>query len=466
MKKTLNIVFDLEGVLYDVEAFMYKYAVDFFKDKYNLEIVNENGYGIKEIFNCTDEQESEFWTKHALKYFLLYKPRQDVVEAIKKLRAEGHNVQIFTSKRCVDNKLKENLVEVLLKKGLKKHSVEFDDIHIYFADANDNENICDKDKLEFLKNNPVDIVVEDKKGNVSEFSKLPGIKVLCMATKNNEGINNNNITKIYNGNDLYIEAKKIEDKKNNSQSIFTTFVKLSKDEKMQLTTGELKEYYKELKKFCLGLPFNVDKIKKGEKYLHTISTLYGGMLKRKYNPIVIGKELLPQKEGFHIVSNHRCDKDFKLILAGLQGVAWHPLIKVEILEHKAGKLFELIESIPVVRENAQSRQNATMEMMKYLAHNFNLLSFPEGTYTENVTNDILAPFKGNSAPYLSQVLGIYNVPMAITDNYGEGERPIIRIGEPMKVSLEENISDANEKLWHSVYDLVEKNNALVKKKRM
>lgn len=82
MKKTLNIVFDLEGVLYDVEAFMYKYAVNFFKDKYNLEIVNKNRYGIKEIFNCTDEQESEFWTKHALKYFLLYKPRQDVVEAI------------------------------------------------------------------------------------------------------------------------------------------------------------------------------------------------------------------------------------------------------------------------------------------------------------------------------------------------------------------------------------------------
>lgn len=43
MKKTLNIVFDLEGVLYDVEAFMYKYAVDFFKDKYNLEIVNKKG---------------------------------------------------------------------------------------------------------------------------------------------------------------------------------------------------------------------------------------------------------------------------------------------------------------------------------------------------------------------------------------------------------------------------------------
>ncbi|MGE5456537.1 MAG: 1-acyl-sn-glycerol-3-phosphate acyltransferase [Ignavibacteriales bacterium] len=458
----MNIIFDVDGVIYDIEAFMFKHAVDHFKTNYNLDVVNENGYGVKEIFDCTDEQESEFWIKHAIKYFLEYKPRADIVEAINKLRSEGHNVQLFTSKRCSETKSKRIAVDVLFKMGLKLHNVEVDGIHVFFTDEKDSENSYDVQKLEYLQNNPADVVIEDKKGNVMEFSRIPGLKVLCMATRNNRSTKGDNITTIYNGNDLYTEIKKIEDKKNNTASIFSTFVRLGKEEKMQLSPAELKEYYEELKKLCLGLPFDADKIKKGEIYLRLISATYGQILKRKYNPLVIGKELIPQEKGIHIVSNHRCDKDFKLILSSLQGVSWHPLIKVEILEHKAGILFESIKSIPVVREDPISCKNATMEMMKYLLHDFNVLSFPEGTYTTNITKDILAPFKGNSAAYLAQVLDRYLVPMAITDTYGEGERPIVRIGEPMKVSIDENIDDANNRLWNTVHDLVEQNNQLVK----
>lgn len=388
-----------------------------------------------------------------------------MVDAIDKLRSEGHRIQIFTSKRCSDTKFKQIAIDILFKAGLKVHNVEVDDIHIFFADDNDNENMCDYKKLEFLENNNVDIVVDDKKGNVREFSKLPNTKVLCMATKNNNDFQGDSFTKIYNGNDFYTEVKKIEDEKNNKKSVFSTFVRLGKEEKMQLTTSELKEYYEELKKLCMGLPFNIDKVKKGENYLHIISKTYGEILRRKYNPIIIGKEFIPQDECFQLVSNHRCDKDFKLILAGLQGISWHPLIKVEILDHKAGLLFNLIQSIPVVREDAHSRQNSTIEMLKFLLHDFNVLSFPEGTYTKNVTDDILGPFKGNSVPYISQVLNVYIVPMAITDNYVEGERPIIRIGEPMKVSIDEDINDANKKLWYTMYDLVEKNESMVKKMR-
>lgn len=462
----MNIIFDADGVIYDIEAFMFKHAVNHFKINYNIDVVNENGYGIKEIFKCTDEQESEFWTKYAPKYFLEYKPRQDIVDAINQLRSEGHKVHIFTSKRCSETKGKRIAVEVLFKMGLKLHNVEVDSIHVFFTDTKDSENSYDDTKLEYLQNNPVDVVIEDKKGNVIEFSKVPKLKVLCMATRNNKGTKGDNITTIHNGNDLYTEIKKIEDEKNNTTSIFSTFVRLGKEEKMQLSPAELKEYYEELKKLCLGLPFNVDKIKKGETYLRLVSATYGQMLKRKYNPIVIGKELIPQEKGIHIVSNHRCDKDFKLILSSFQGISWHPLIKVEILDHKAGILFDSIKSIPVVREDPVSRKNSTIEIMKYLLHDFNVLSFPEGTYTSNVTQDILAPFRGNSATYIAQVLDRYLVPMAITDTYAEGERPIVRIGEPMKVSIEENIDDANNRLWNKVHDLVEQNNEMVKTMRL
>lgn len=462
----MNIIFDSDGVIYDSEAFMFKHAVDHFKTNYNLDVVNENGYGVKEIFNCTDEQESEFWTKFAPKYFLEYKPRQDIVDAINKLRSEGNKVHIFTSKRCSETKGKRIAVDVLFKMGLKLHNVEVDGIHVFFTDTKDSEDSYDDKKLEYLQNNPADVVIEDKKGNVMEFSKIPGLKVLCMETKNNKGTKGDNIATIHNGNDLYTEIKKVEDQKNNTSSIFSTFVRLGKEEKMQLSPAELKEYYEELKKLCLGLPFDVDKVKKGETYLRLISATYGKMLKRKYNPLVIGEELIPQGQNFHIVSNHRCDRDLKLILCGLQGVIWHPLIKAELRDQKIGVLFDSIGSIPVVRSDVYSRKNSINEIMKYLMRDFNILSFPEGTYTTNLTDDILAPFNGNSAIYISQVIDKPILPIAITDTYGEGERPILRIGEPRTVTIEENIDDANKKLWNTMYDMVDKNNQLVKTMHM
>lgn len=69
-------------------------------------------------------------------------------------------------------------------------------------------------------------------------------------------------------------------------------------------------------------------------------------------------------------------------------------------------------------------------------------------------------FGNISAVYLSQVLGQYIVPIAITQDYEKGKHPIVRIAAPYKVQLAESLEDANMKLWNLMSDMVDENKKL------
>ena len=121
----MNIGFDIDGVLNDIEKFQLKYGSIFFRKKRIKEyieknykengillnesdikdtdfIINQNGYGIKEIFDCTDEEEVEFWTKYTHKFF--FEPaRVGASDTIKKLRAEGHKIFIISSRALTND---------------------------------------------------------------------------------------------------------------------------------------------------------------------------------------------------------------------------------------------------------------------------------------------------------------------------------------------------------------------------
>ncbi len=443
----MNIAFDADGVLYDTEAFELEYGSLFFKSKYNMELVNEKGYGVKEMFNCSPEQEKEFWTKHAIKYSLFYKPRKNVAEAIKKLRSEGYIVHIITSKAWALDKVKGKIVRLLFETGLKIDGIEVDQIHYCSL-----ENSA-YDKMKICENLGIDLMVEDKKENVKEITKVNN--VLCMNTNNNQDFECNNIQRVNTFDDIYIELQKRKNNMDKSQSIFNTFKPLSKEERNKLSPSELKEYYVKLREYISSIPFDKKKMEKGERNFGVLYNTLGKTFKTKYKPEVINRELIPEEKGLILVSNHLCNKDMLLILSAIKDVAWHPLIKKEILDDKAGILFKLIESIYVDRKNQRSRKDSTKEMAKILLHNGNVLIFPEGTY--NKTENNLLPFDGVSPVYLSQSLDKHIVPIAITKNYNKGERPIVRISEPLKIGVEEDLEEAKQKLWHIINKMVEEN---------
>ena len=62
----MNIAFDIDGVLWDIEEFQLKYGEKYFA-KRGLKIINPNGFGIKDTFGCSDHQEKTFWAAYMLR---------------------------------------------------------------------------------------------------------------------------------------------------------------------------------------------------------------------------------------------------------------------------------------------------------------------------------------------------------------------------------------------------------------
>jgi len=201
MQRSLNIAFDCDGVLFDTEAFQIKYGGKYFAKKYNMPIANENAYGIKDLFNCSDSQEIEFWIRHALRYSYLFRPRLNTAKVIRNLHKAGHKIHIVTSKARIDEKIMGRIVKFLLRTGLMRHGIFVDDIHYCSV-----ENSA-KDKSELCKRLKFDVFVEDKVENILELSKHT--KVLCMDTRNNQGCEGLNIIRVHSFDNILHEINKL-----------------------------------------------------------------------------------------------------------------------------------------------------------------------------------------------------------------------------------------------------------------
>ena len=125
----MNIAFDVDGVFTDIEKFQLQVGSKFFAKKYNQQIVDESGYGIKEVFNCTDNQEIEFWIKNTLKYLKTVKPRVGTSATLKKLHEEGNKIFIISSRAMTtETNLFGIIMRSLIRKWLKDNKIYYDEM--------------------------------------------------------------------------------------------------------------------------------------------------------------------------------------------------------------------------------------------------------------------------------------------------------------------------------------------------
>ena len=254
----MNIALDADGVLFDTETFQFKYTPKYFSKKHSMQMVDENAYRIKDMFNCSESIEMAFWRKYYINYSLFYKPRKYVTQVIKSLHLEGHKIYIITSKALALDKKVGYIVRLIFETGLKLSGIKVDGIH--YCSLNNSA----MDKAEKCRQLGIDVFVEDNTDNVFELSKYT--TVLCMNTKNNQGCKGDNITRVENFSDVYAEIRKIADSKSSVRSAFTTFQSLSKHEKKQLSLTALKDYYQKQIEYCMQLPFDIKKMRKGERW--------------------------------------------------------------------------------------------------------------------------------------------------------------------------------------------------------
>lgn len=187
----MRIGIDIDGVLADIEKFIYDYGIKFCKDN-NLEYsVSIHEYDEDKMLGISAENAEKFWNTYLKYYVTEYKSRDFAAEVINKLKQEGHEIYIVTARNEYGltgedyGRMKE-----FVSKWLEDNNIQYDRI-IYTEGS----------KLPYCIGNYIELMIEDAPKNVKEISNQ--IPVLCFNNNYNAHIEGKNITRVYSWYDIY-----------------------------------------------------------------------------------------------------------------------------------------------------------------------------------------------------------------------------------------------------------------------
>lgn len=186
----MRIGIDIDGVLTDIEQWQLDCGGKFFS-KLNKSVVNKDCYEITEIFNVSDELDSQFWNEYLYEYVTKEPSRKYASEVIKKLKDSGNEIYIVTARYLTDRNTEDGQrMRKIVIDWLEQQNIIYD--KIVFAP---------EDKLQICLENNIDVMIEDKAANIEKIStKLP---VICFHAGYNKQCKNDNIYRVYTWYDIY-----------------------------------------------------------------------------------------------------------------------------------------------------------------------------------------------------------------------------------------------------------------------
>ena len=184
----MKIGIDIDGVITDISRFYLDYGAKYAFENNIEKIANPNGYELDEILGLTDEERSQFWKKYDEFYTKNIYTREFAPEIIEKLKNDGHEIHLITARKPKE--------ENWTTDWLEENKIYYDKLELT------------EEKIDYCKNNNIDLMIEDKVKNVLEISKL--IPVICMDARYNQSCKGNNITRCYSWYDIYSEIHKIK----------------------------------------------------------------------------------------------------------------------------------------------------------------------------------------------------------------------------------------------------------------
>ncbi len=190
----MKVGIDIDGFLTDIATFQIVQGKKYFGN-----IVNRNGYSIREIYNCSKKEEVKFWIKNFKYYF--ENPRPNAKEFIDYIRSHGGEVYIITSRAfSADNSMLGLFMRRNVKRWLKKNNIKYDGIAF-----------CDEDKTKTIKKLDIEVMGEDSPKNINDINSY--VKVICMDAPYNSEIDNENTYRITNFDEAIDVYKKLLKKK-------------------------------------------------------------------------------------------------------------------------------------------------------------------------------------------------------------------------------------------------------------
>ena len=195
----MRIGFDIDGTLTNFEKFVLDNAITYMKKKYDMDVVNKNGYDIDQVFDVenqllkrgysneeatikTKQIMNGFWEGYYPKY-ILAPFRDGVAETLNKLYEEGNEIFIISSrKKATENSIKGRIVRSSIDLQFALNKVKHNHILLF-------EN--DEEKLKAIEANYIDIMVDDKPELISKIAKFTDVVCIDSAYNTNHelGIN-------------------------------------------------------------------------------------------------------------------------------------------------------------------------------------------------------------------------------------------------------------------------------------
>ncbi len=189
----MRIGVDLDGVLNDIAEWHFACGSKFCLEKNINRGFNPKGYYMEEQFMLTGEENIEFWHQYIFDLLIAIPIRPYASEVIHKLRKDGHEIIILSAR---DNQYLTHqysgMIDYYVKSWLDKYNIEYDDIII---NANNKREKC--------LNIGLDLMIEDKKSNVEDISKI--IPVMVFDAPYNQDCVGRNVIRVYSWYQIYQE---------------------------------------------------------------------------------------------------------------------------------------------------------------------------------------------------------------------------------------------------------------------
>ena len=197
----MNIGIDIDGVLTNIAEFALEKGLEFCKETGKGKLIKMSSYDTKEAFGWDQETDDAFWKK----YLFLYAEENPVIdkapENIKKLKEDGHKLYIITARGLAGPDVKNieirDKMRNTVKNWLDKNDIVYDDL-IFTTE----------DKSQAIRDKKIDIMIDDSPYNLRDLSKIT--KMICYDWTYNRDVNNENIHRCYNWDEIYEYIKNIK----------------------------------------------------------------------------------------------------------------------------------------------------------------------------------------------------------------------------------------------------------------
>ncbi len=180
--------------------------------------------------------------------------------------------------------------------------------------------------------------------------------------------------------------------------------------------------------------------------------IFAPLFKLFFHPQIVNAGLIPKEGPIILAGNHIHALDPLLVDVSTRRTV-HALAKSELFEGCFGFFFSRIGAIPVYLD-APSNPDAYVSARETLLKKEIINISPEAA--RNYTKELLLPFK-TGAVRLAKETGTKIIPYCITGRYVFRSRDLkIIFGEPIEIG-EEDIAEANKKLYSAIEKLLLEN---------